>query len=153
VGKERPAIELTSPELQEGERLPVSATCDGEGQSPALSFRGTEEAKSLVLVLDDLDAPNGMFTQWVLFDIPKEIGSILHGGTVGTSGANGEDQTGYLPPCPPKGSGVHRYRFQLYALDTDRLGTREGASRAQIDAAMSGHVLGRATLSSLYERR
>jgi Raf kinase inhibitor-like YbhB/YbcL family protein len=152
TGKERPDLELTSSEVKEGERLPVSATCDGEGQSPVLVWRGGDQAKSYVLVLDDLDAPNGTFSQWVLFDIPREITSIAHGGTAGTSATNGENRTGYQPPCPQKGSGVHRYRFVVYALDTDRLGPRAGASRAEVDASMSGHVLQRATLSSLYGR-
>lgn len=153
TGKERPELDLTSSELKDGERLPISSTCDGEGESPVLVWRGGEQAKSYVLVLDDLDAPNGLFAQWVLFDIPREITSVAHGGTAGTSATNAGDSTGYLPPCPPRGSGVHRYRFQVYALDTDRLGPRPGASRAEVDAAMSGHVLQRATLSSLYERR
>jgi Raf kinase inhibitor-like YbhB/YbcL family protein len=153
AGKERPKLELTSPELKDGGPLPPSATCDGEAASPALSWRGNDQAKSFVLIVDDPDAPNGTFVHWILFDIPKETSSIAHGGKAGTPGTNSADQIGYFAACPPSGSGLHHYRFHLYALDTDRLGTKSGATRADVDTAMAGHVVQDAKLVGTYERR
>ncbi|MGZ6065340.1 MAG: YbhB/YbcL family Raf kinase inhibitor-like protein [Polyangiales bacterium] len=155
-GKERPTLELTSSEFKDGDPLPPSATCDGEAQSPALAWKAGEQsegAKSYVLIVDDPDAPKGTFVHWLLFDIPKENISIPHGGSAGLTGTNSADQTGYFAACPPNGSGVHHYRFHLYALDTDRLGTMAGASRAQVETAMKGHVLQDALLTGHYERR
>lgn len=153
AAKDKARVELSSTEVAEGQALPKSATCDGEGKSPALAWKSTAEGKSFALVVDDPDAPKGTYVHWVLYDIPKGTMSIPHGGTVGTAGTNSADKTGFTPACPPNGSGVHHYRFHLYALDVDQLGPKPGASRADVDAAMKGHVLADATLTGTYERR
>lgn len=152
AAKDKPSVTLTSTEFKDGQALPTSATCDGEGKSPALAWKGANE-KSWALIVDDPDAPKGTFVHWVLFDIPKGTTAIPHGGTVGTAGTNSADKTTFMPACPPHGTGVHHYRFHLYALDVDKLSTKAGASRADVDAAMKGHVLADTTLTGTYEHR
>ena len=147
--------ELGSPEFKSGEALPKSASCEGDGKSPALDWKtSAADAKSFALIVDDPDAPKGTFTHWVLFDIPASTRSLPHAATgPGISGRNDFDKNGYGGACPPKGHGVHHYHFKLFALDVDKLGLKEGASRAQVDAALKPHVVGTAELIGTYERR
>jgi Raf kinase inhibitor-like YbhB/YbcL family protein len=148
-------LELTSPEFKPGEALPKSASCDGESKSPALDWKPSASgAKSFALIVDDPDAPGGTFTHWVLFDVPPATRALPHGAdAVGVSGRNGFDKNGYGAACPPKGHGVHHYHFKLFALDTEKLGTKAGAERKQVEAAMNGHIVGRGELIGTYERR
>ena len=146
---------LESTEFKNGEQLPLSATCDGEGKSPALSWKSEKDgAKSFALIVDDPDAPKGTFTHWVQFNIPSIAHALPHGTSgVGVSGRNDFDKNGYGPACPPKGHGVHRYSFRIYALDVDKLGVAEGASRADVEAAMKSHIIGTGELVGKYSRR
>jgi len=147
---------IRSDDFQHGKKLPNFATCDGEGKSPALSWSAPREShpKSYAIIVEDPDAPRGTYTHMVLFDIPVQTTSLPRGaGGVGVFGANSTQKTGYAPACPPKDGGPHRYFFRLYALDTDSLGIRPGASRATVDAAMRPHVVGEAELIGKYERK
>jgi Raf kinase inhibitor-like YbhB/YbcL family protein len=99
------------------------------------------------VVVDDPDAPSGTWDHWVAYDIapvsdiPRDVGAL------GTAGVNTSGSTGYGGPCPP--SGTHRYVHQVYAVDTT-LGLAEGATKAEVFAAMEGHVVAEATLTGLY---
>jgi Raf kinase inhibitor-like YbhB/YbcL family protein len=147
--------ELGSPEFKSGEALPKSASCEGEGKSPALEWKTSAvDAKSFALIVDDPDAPKGTFTHWMLFDIPAGTRSLPHAATgPGISGRNDFDKAGYGPACPPKGHGVHHYHFRLFALDVETLGVAAGATRAQVDGALKAHVIGSVELIGTYERR
>jgi hypothetical protein len=142
--------------FDDGGSIPHRFTCDGADSSPALEWagepRGTE---SFALILDDPDAPAGTWTHWLLWDLPAHVHSCPEGfrpGAAGASGKNDFGQTGYGGPCPPKGRGVHRYYFTLFALDRPVLGLPPGAKRQELDRALKGRVLGRAQYMGRYGR-
>ncbi len=143
---------LASDAIAEGGTIPKKLTCDGENRSPELAWDNPpERTQSFVLIVDDPDAPNGTFTHWVAFDIPSTQREIREGAqTVAKGGLNGAGKTGYTGPCPP--SGTHRYFFSLYALDASSLGLADGASRTEVEKAMSGHLLAKAQLMGRYSR-
>jgi len=142
---------LTSPSFNDGEEIPGKFTCDGEDISPELDWFGTPEGTvSLVLIMDDPDAPMGTWVHWVLFNLPMDLTGLREGMTgVGKDGTNSWNQTGYGGPCPP--TGTHRYFFNLYALDTT-LDLEPGAKKAAVLYAMRDHVLGEAELMGTYSR-
>jgi Raf kinase inhibitor-like YbhB/YbcL family protein len=145
---------ITSPAFADGADIPRRHTCDGETRSPRLTWRDPPTgARSFALIVDDPDAPSGTFTHWVLFNVPGGSTELPEGATVGRSGRNDFGKNGYGGPCPPEGHGPHRYFFKLSALDVEALKLADGASRAQLEAAMQGHVLGTAQLVGRYERR
>jgi len=138
--------------FQQGARIPTEFTCDGAGQSPPLSWTGSADAKSWVLVVDDPDAPGGTFTHWMLYDIPSATTQLSRSSSgVGTPGKNDFGKTGYGGPCPPRGSN-HRYYFRLYAESVATLGLPQGATRAKLDKAMSGHQVATTSLMGTYGR-
>ena len=127
-------------------------TCDGGDSHPPLSISDVpEETKSLVLIVDDPDAPNGVWLHWLLWNIdPKtttiQESSIPEGAVEGMTDFG---RVGYGGPCPP--SGTHRYFFRLFALDT-ALSLARGASRTELERAMEGHIVDSAELIGLYAR-
>jgi Raf kinase inhibitor-like YbhB/YbcL family protein len=150
------AFTLTSASFAEGEAIPARHTCDGENGAPPLHWAGAPPAQSFVLIVDDPDAPGGIFTHWVLFDIPGAQRELPEGlanvGALGTPGMNDFLKVGYGGPCPPRG-GPHRYFFTLSALDIPTLNLPAEASRKEIERAMQGHVVGQARLMGRYQRR
>ena len=112
-------MKITSPAFQHTKEIPSEYTCDGSDVSPELNIEGvSENAKSLVLINDDPDAPGRTWDHWIVFNIPAHVTKIEKGKEPeGVAGTNGWGRTGYGGPCPP--SGTHRYCFKLYALDTD----------------------------------
>ena len=143
------AFAITSPAFTNDGNIPSKYTCDAGPQNPSAG------AKSFALIMHDPDAPlAGGFTHWVLFDIPASTTGLPEGfqpGSVGVSGNSGFRRAGYGGPCPP--SGVHHYHFMLSALDTPSLGLAAGATKADVEKAMQGHVLGTAELVGLYQRQ
>jgi Raf kinase inhibitor-like YbhB/YbcL family protein len=150
------AFEISSPAFLNGNPIPRLHTCDGADLSPALEWSGApEQTRSLVLIVDDPDAPRGTWNHWLLYDIPAATTHLAQGfkrGTVGASGANDFGQPGYGGPCPPRGHGPHRYFFRLFAVDLPSLGLTAGAKRAELDRALQGHVLAETTYMGRYER-
>ncbi len=147
-------MKLSSPAFPNAGPIPPEFTCDGEDRSPPLEWTEVPEGtKSFALVLDDPDAPAGLWTHWVLWDIPPDTRSLpsasAPGGLPGIHGANSWGNARYQGPCPPPGT--HRYRFQLFALDR-RLGLRPGSSPAHLKKALGEHVLGEARLQGTYRR-
>ena len=145
-------MNLTSPAFQHNGNIPSEFTCDGSDLSPPLSISDVPaNAKSLVLICDDPDAPVGTWDHWVVFNIPSSAKEISKGTEPqGTPGKNSWGRTGYGGPCPP--SGTHRYFFKLYALDII-LNLPAGSTKKQIEAAMQNHILAKAELVGLYKRR
>lgn len=145
---------LTSSDFSADTPLPKVSSCDGGDRSPALAWSGNlGETKSFALIADDPDAPSGDFTHWVLFDIPKSASLLTQGvNDVGVQGKNDFDKLGYGGACPPPGK-LHHYYFRLYALDIEKLGLGPGASRADVEGAMKGHVLAKGELMGTYERK
>jgi Raf kinase inhibitor-like YbhB/YbcL family protein len=151
-------IALTSPAFTEGQAIPARHTGDGEDVSPPLAWGDVPEGTgSLALVCEDPDAPRGTWTHWVLFNLPPATRTLseavpkqatLPDGAV--QGTNDFGRAGYGGPAPPPGK-PHRYFFKLYALDAP-LRLQAGASRAQLLAALHGHVLGEGQLMGTYAR-
>jgi Raf kinase inhibitor-like YbhB/YbcL family protein len=151
-------LELTSSAFGEGEAIPARYTCDGEDISPALSWsEPPAETESLVLIMDDPDAPVGTWDHWVVFDLPPGTrslpeavppGQAVAGG--GVQGRNSWKDAAYGGPCPPRGS-EHRYIFALYALDA-RLDLDANADKGDVEKAMADHILARGQLTGRYGR-
>jgi Raf kinase inhibitor-like YbhB/YbcL family protein len=150
--KKEMALKVTSPAFGEGETIPVIYTCDGSDLSPQLDWTSMPQGtQSLALIVDDPDAPIGTWVHWVLFDLSPDLVSLPEGASgTGTQGTNSFKKLTYGGPCPPKGS-PHRYYFKLYALDT-LLNLEEGASKAELEKAMQGHILAQGQLMGKYGR-
>jgi len=152
------AFSISSPAFTEGGSIPSKFTCDA-GQpnpSPALAWKDAPAgAKSFVLIMHDPDAPMpGGFTHWVLFDIPAatmQLPENFQAGSVGVSGNSGFRRPGYGGPCPPTGS--HHYHFTLSALDVPTVGLQAGATKADVEKAMQGHIIGTAETVGVYQRQ
>jgi Raf kinase inhibitor-like YbhB/YbcL family protein len=143
-------VEISSPAFEPGGHIPARYTCDGPDVSPPLRLAGIpDRAESLVLILEDPDAPRGTWDHWVAYDLPVVVEIPEAVGEIGTSGINSWGGTGYRGPCPP--SGVHRYQVWVYALDTV-LALPQGATKGQVLAAAEGHILGDGGLMGRYGR-
>ncbi|MDT8388192.1 MAG: YbhB/YbcL family Raf kinase inhibitor-like protein [Thiogranum sp.] len=154
-------LEIHSAAFEDGGDIPSKYTCEGDDISPPLAWSGVpEDAESLVLIVDDPDAPDPaaprmIWVHWVLYNLPADALDLPEGVTVkqlpvGTyEGLNNWDRTGYGGPCPP--AGKHRYFHTLYALDT--LLDLERPTREQVANAMEGHVLAQAQLLGMYKKR
>ncbi len=152
------AIQVVSDAFAEGQQIPEKYTCDGQNISPPLRWTGIPAAaQALALVVDDPDAPSGLFTHWLVYGLPPQTtglpegvppGETVAGG--GRQGRNDFGRIGYGGPCPPSGS--HRYIFTVYALDAP-LDLPAGATRRQLFRAMEGHVIDKGQLIGRYQRR
>ena len=153
-------LSLSSPVFINGGMIPPAFTCDGRNASPALAWSGVPEGTaSFALVVEDPDAPFGNFTHWMIAEVSGQVGGLPEGVPTGdviggavraVQGLNGFHRSGYGGPCPPAGK-THRYYFRLYAIDQG-LDLPGAFNKAQLRAAMSGHILGEATLMGRYER-
>jgi Raf kinase inhibitor-like YbhB/YbcL family protein len=146
------ALSLTSPAFQHGDEIPTRHTCDAEDLSPALVWSGVPEGtRSLALIVDDPDAPAGTFTHWLAWGIDPAGDMLEEGQAAPVEGTNGFGVTGYRGPCPPPGHGPHRYSFRLHAVATE-LELQPGASKAELEGSLEGHLLAGAELVGRYER-
>jgi len=145
-------MKITSSAFQEGGNIPSKFSCDGGNTSPPLQISNVPpEAKSLVLIVDDPDAPSGLFTHWAVWNISPQTSTVAEGSTPkGVQGTNDFGRSGYGGPCPP--SGMHRYYFKIFALDRE-LDLPFGAKRSQLDAALKGHAIAQGELMGRYSRR
>lgn len=144
---------LSSGDLADGQPVPVAFTCDGTDRSPAFNWDDPPEGtKSFALVVDDPDAPNGLFRHWGSYDIPATTRSISSGQALGKQAINDFGNSGYGGPCPPKGHGPHHYHFKLYALDTDTLDLPADPKVADVEKAAKAHALAVGELVATYER-
>src|SRR5688500_10792846 len=130
--------------------IPSEYTCDGKDINPPLEVENIPEGtKSLALIMEDPDAPRGTFDHWLVWNIsPNE--AISEQTNPGISGTNDFGKTGYGGPCPP--SGVHRYFFKVYALDT-KLELLAGADKKTLLETMNGHILSEGEIMGLYQRK
>lgn len=146
-------MKITSPAFEHNQSMPRKYTCDGENVNPPLLFSEIpDNTKSLVLIVDDPDAPSKVWVHWVVFNIDSTI-SELPENTVpkaGTEGLTDFGKPGYGGPCPP--SGTHHYLFKLYALDSI-LDISQNSDKKAVEEAMQGHILDSAELVGLYERK
>ena len=155
------ALKVSSAAFEMGKVIPARYACDGENYSPPISWRGVPpKTVSLALVVEDPDAPRGMFVHWVLYDVPPKVAGLPEHvppddtlATLGGArqGKNGSGRIGYTGPCPPRGP-AHRYFFRLYALDRT-LELPAGATRDDVREAMRGHILMDGELMGRYGRK
>jgi Raf kinase inhibitor-like YbhB/YbcL family protein/uncharacterized protein (TIGR00297 family) len=152
------SIQFTISSFADGQPIPKMYSCDGANLSPALAWSDAPAGtQSLALVVEDPDAPSGIFTHWVIYNISPDRDKLpqgvaktetVSGGS--TQGMNDFRQLGYDGPCPPRGSN-HRYYFTLYALDLPA-SLPAGYGRAQLLSAIQGHVLAQAQWMGTYQR-
>jgi len=143
------AFSIGSPQFAHEQSIPAKYTCQGEDINPPLTIEGLPEgAKSLVLIVDDPDAPGGTWDHWVIWNIAP-IENIQEDSAPGEEGLNSWNRIGYGGPCPP--SGTHRYFFKLYALDRE-LDLPSSADKRTVEAAMEGHIISEAILIGLYKK-
>lgn len=149
-----PAFDVSSPAFADGEEIPREFTCDGADVSPPLHVVGIpSNTESLVVIVEDPDAPLGTWYHWVEFDIVPESGThdiLRDTGSIGTQGANSWNLTGYRGPCPPEGE-EHPYVFKVFALD-GRLDLPEGVEAPQVYTAMEDRVISTTELTGTYAR-
>ena len=146
------SMRLFSPVFQANQLIPKKYTCDGEDISPPLKIEGVpNETKSLVLIVDDPDAPVDTWNHWLVWNIDPKTEEIKENSVPEKAilGSNDFAKLDYGGPCPP--SGVHRYVFKIYALDT-LLNLRPGAKKTELMKAMTGHILTQGELIGRYGR-
>ena len=151
--KPKADLTITSPAFQDGGEIPAKFSRDGGNANPALHISAAPaEAKSLVLIVDDPDAPVGLFTHWLVWNIdPKTTDiaehSVPRGAVQGTNDFPGARYDGPQPP-----SGTHRYYFRFFALD-QTLSLRAGAKRKELDAAIKDHAIGQGQLMGRFTKK
>jgi Raf kinase inhibitor-like YbhB/YbcL family protein len=149
------AFKISSPAFKNGESIPPVFSCKGHDISPALTWTDPPAGtQSFALIMDDPDAPVGIWVHWVIFNIPASTRDLKEGTPTDPQLSDGSLQgktsagsNGYHGPCPP--SGTHRYFFKLYALDT-KLSLSSTADKKQLLAAMEGHILANAELMGTF---
>ena len=152
------SLQISSDAFADGKMIPKDHTCDGADRSPPLHWDGApERAKAFALVVDDPDAPSGVFTHWLLYNVPAAAKALDVGvattGTLGDGsrqGTNDFGRVGWSGPCPPPGS-AHRYTFKLYALSAP-LELEPGAKRDAVLKAIKEKKLAEAQVTGKYER-
>ncbi|MEM3669604.1 MAG: YbhB/YbcL family Raf kinase inhibitor-like protein [Nitrososphaerota archaeon] len=152
------SFNLSSKEFSDGQVIPTKYTCDGLDVSPPLQWEGyPPDTKSFVLIMEDLDAPAGIFTHWLIYNIPGNIDRLEEGvvkieklpnGIM--QGINDFKEVGYGGPCPPPGK-PHRYIFRMYALD-ELLDLKPRLSKQELLNSIKNHIIGTAELSGIYSR-
>jgi Raf kinase inhibitor-like YbhB/YbcL family protein len=155
------ALAIRSTAFTPNGAIPIRHTCESDDTSPPLEWSGVpDKAKSLALIVDDPDAPDPaapkrVYVHWVIYDIPPSIAGLHEGVDVSKvpkgarQGKNDNGGTGYTGPCPPIGR--HRYFFKLYALDTVLGDLGAGATKADLEAKMKGHIIDQAELIGTYQ--
>jgi Raf kinase inhibitor-like YbhB/YbcL family protein len=150
---------LVSPVFLPGGAIPSEYTCDGADTSPPLNWSGLPEGtRSLVLIVDDPDAPSGVFRHWAAFDIPPGAPGLTAGygpnrPAVGFREARNDfGAPDYGGPCPPKGQGVHHYHFRLFAIGRPTLDLTPSASAFDVLQAAQSYVIQQTELIGIYQR-
>ncbi len=144
------SIKVSSSAFTSNGSIPEKYTCDGQNINPPLEFEGIpEQAESLVLIVDDPDAPTKTFTHWIIWNI-EPVAKIEEDSIPGVEGLNDFKEIGYGGPCPP--SGTHRYFFRVYALDKN-LDLKAGSGRKDLENEMIGHIIAEGELMGKYRKK
>lgn len=145
-------LEVISPVFRDGAPIPIQYTCKGQNVNPPITiFNRLPKTQSLTLIMHDPDAPSGDYLHWLLFDIPPSTDTIaVNSVPIGAlQGVNDNQKASYMGPCPPQGTGAHRYLFDVYALDTT-LDLPAGCKRDDVMKAMDGHIIEKSTLTGTF---
>ena len=145
-------MKITSQAFQNGDAIPSRFTCEGEDINPPLEISDVPEGtKSLVLIVDDPDAPAGTWVHWLVWDIQPSTLIIPKGARgIGIEGTHDGRAVGYGGPCPPRGPS-HTYRFKVYAMDR-MLELRAGADKKMLAKEMEGHIIDMAEIDGEFQR-
>ena len=150
-------LSIQSSAFGNGQPIPKRFSCSGDDVSPPLTFSGVpRQAKSLALIVEDPDAPGGLFTHWVLYNLATDLIVLAPGASdqplpgPAMTADNSAHHANYHGMCPPPGDGVHHYHFKLFALD-ERLPSNL-KNRAAVRKAMQGHVVAQAEIVGTYRR-
>ncbi len=152
------SLTLTSPAFPNAGQIPRRYTCDNDDISPDLAWSSAPaNTQSFVLIVDDPDAPAGVWTHWLIWNIPPKA-TVLPSDTPKTpqldngarQGLNDFHRIGYGGPCPPPGK-PHRYLFKLYALDA-LLDLKPGATKSLLEDALKPHILAQTQTMGTYKR-
>jgi Raf kinase inhibitor-like YbhB/YbcL family protein len=145
-------MEIISSVFRDGRPIPIQYTCKGQNVNPPINIINVPDGtQSLTIVMHDPDAVDGDFLHWLVFDIPPSTESIS-ANSVPVGALQGTADTGkasYSGPCPPAGTGEHRYIFDFYALDTT-LNLPAGSVMAEVIKAQKGHVLAHTALTGTF---
>ena len=152
-------MQLTSSAFENNDTIPTRYTCEGEDISPPLSWSGVpENAKTLALVMDDPDAPNGTFIHWVLYNLPPMPSKLEEGASLSDrlseglrEGFNSFGDQGYGGPCPPRGDDAHRYFFRLFAVN-QKLTFTGRVTRDQLMDAIEDKTVDEAQMMGRFSR-
>ncbi|HTV40372.1 MAG TPA: YbhB/YbcL family Raf kinase inhibitor-like protein [Candidatus Sulfotelmatobacter sp.] len=157
TAQDQPKLLLSSEAFADGQPIPDKYTCHGQDMSPPLKWSGApSQTKSIALTVEDPDAPSGIFTHWVIFNVPATATGLsenlaktatLPDGS--KQGKNSFGNIGYNGPCPPSGR-VHHYIFKVYALDTT-VSLDSGAQKEDLLNAMNGHILAQGKWTGTYQ--
>lgn len=140
-------LNVTSPDFNDGTIIPAKYTCDGDNVNPSIEIGNiADDVVSLLLIMDDPDAPSGTFTHWIIWNLDPNM-KITENDNPGVEGLNSAGYSSYVGPCPP--SGTHRYFFKFYALDTE-LDIEPGSERTLVENEIDGHVVAYGELIGLY---
>jgi hypothetical protein len=153
VAKNKTAFMLVSSAFNHNDLIPAKYTCDGENISPELSWQNPPKGtKSFALIVDDPDAPAKVWVHWIVCNMPSSVTHLAEGEHTDNfvTGNNDFKTQVYGGPCPP--SGMHRYQFTLYALDS-MLNVQNGINKQTLLDAMQDHILGSVTLVGTYQRK
>jgi len=152
-GTEMKKLDVKSPAFAPNGMIPAEYTCDGAEKSPPLTWsKAPSEAKSIAILVDDPDAPNGTFTHWIVANLRPTTTAIDAGAKLPATALvarNDKGATGYAAPCPP--SGEHRYQFHVYALDKKLAKTP--TSRDELLRALDGHIVAEGLLVGTYQKQ
>lgn len=146
------SLKLFSQVFRDGAAIPVQYTCKGQNVNPPLNIMGVPaEVESLALIVHDPDAVGGDFVHWIVWDIPTSTEAITANSVPAGAiqGLNSSGKNGYMGPCPPAGTGTHRYMFELYGLDKT-LGLPGDTDRDELKKAMEGHIRAQHNLTGLF---
>lgn len=152
VNEDNGRFRVISPAFADGAPIPEPYTCRGQNINPPLNILNVPSgAKSLALIMHDPDAVSGDFTHWLLWDIPSgtvaiTVNSVPMGAI---QGLNSRGEIGYMGPCPPPGTGTHRYMFDFFALDKT-LSLDSHSDRQKLELAMQRHIVDRVSLIGLF---
>ena len=150
MSRENNNLRVRSVAFSHGGHIPPKYTCEGENVNPPLEVSDLpQNTKTLALIVEDPDAPRGVYDHWLVWNIPPNE-AIGENSRSGISGKNSFGNTGYGGPCPPSGS--HRYFFKVYALDSD-LDIGAGSGKSTLQEAMKDHVLATGELMGHYQKR
>ncbi|NON61898.1 YbhB/YbcL family Raf kinase inhibitor-like protein [Acidianus sp. RZ1] len=148
-------MEIKSPSFKNEDIIPRKYTCDGEDYSPSLSWNKVSNASSYAIIVEDPDAPGGVFIHWIIYNIkenslpenvPKKEKTDF-----GIQGINDFDNIGYNGPCPPRGHGFHRYYFNVYALSQD-IPSSSKITAKELKEKMAKIVIDSGSLMGKYKR-